>query len=265
MIGMDSSSPLDLQFRLGRIPVRVGFMFWLIMALFGYGWAVRADGNVWVNLLIWVACGFVSLLVHELGHAAAFRLFGSWSAIFLSGFGGVAVSSDPPRSPGQRMLVAMAGPAAGFALCGLVFGVIVALGSVPLNPYAGNALAFLLWMTLFWNAFNLLPIPPLDGGNILRELLAVLRVRNPAVIAHGVGFVFALLLAVWGVVCIGNLLPPDVRRAVPFWAEPGLFMTIWFVLFAVENFQRLQMERRSRSYYEPPDDDYDDTPPWRRR
>lgn len=263
MIGMDSSTPLDLQFRLGRIPVRVGFMFWLIMALFGYGWSQLAPGNVWVNLLIWVACGFVSLLVHELGHAAAFRLFGSWSAISLSGFGGVAVSSDPPRSAAQRMVVSLAGPIAGFLLCGVVFGVGVALSSVPLNPYAVNALNFLLWMTLFWNVFNLLPVPPLDGGNVLREFLAVLRVQNATIIAHGVGFVFALMLAGWGLVCIMNLLPADVRRNIPFWAEPGMYMTIWFLLFAVDNFQRMQLARRTR-YYEPPDDDYD-TPPWRRR
>jgi Zn-dependent protease len=222
-------------------------------------------GNRWVNLLIWMGCGFVSILVHELGHAMAFRLYGSWSTIILHGFGGVAVSTDPPRSAGRRMVVALAGPVAGFALCGVVYGITLALAGVAVNPYLAVALTFLLWMTLFWNAFNLLPIPPLDGGSVCRELLAMLRVPNPDVPAYGIGFVCALLLAVWGGVCVANLLPLDVRRAIPNWAEPGIYMTIWFALFAVNNFQLLQQARRSRYYYEPPDGDYDDTPPWRRR
>ncbi len=268
MIGVDSPTPLDLRFRLGPIPVRVGLMFWLIMGLFGYGWASllarQGLGNTWVNLLVWMGCGFVSILVHELGHAVAFRLFGSWSAISLHGFGGVATSDDPPRSAGRRMVVALAGPAAGFALCGVVYGITLALAGVAVNEYVAVALTFLLWMGLFWNAFNLLPIPPLDGGNVCRELLALLRVPNPDAIAHGLGFVLALLLAVWGAVCVANLLPADVRKAIPNWAEPGLYMTIWFALFAVNNFQMMQLARRQRQY-QPPDEYDDDTPPWRRR
>ncbi len=267
MIGVDSPTPLDLRFRLGPIPVRVGFMFWLIMGLFGFGWSRQMDvvhglGSTWINLLVWMVCGFVSILVHELGHAVAFRLFGSWSTIALHGFGGVAVSTDPPRAAWQRLLVAGAGPAAGFALCGVAFGITLALSGVAVNEYVVVALTFLLWMGVFWNAFNLLPVPPLDGGNICRELLALLRVPNPDVAAHGLGFGLALLLAVWGGVCVANLLPMDVRRAIPNWAEPGIYMTIWFALFAVNNYQMMQLARRQRSY-DPPDDDTD-TPPWRR-
>jgi stage IV sporulation protein FB len=271
MIGVDSPTPLDLRFPLGPIPVRVSFMFWLIMALLGYGIAASMpQGNTWANLLVWVACGFVSILIHELGHAVAFRLFGSWSAITLHGFGGFAEAPHPPRSAGARMLVAMAGPAAGFALAGLAYFGLEAVGwkgeKVALHPYALNALFFLFVMNLFWNALNLLPILPLDGGRVCREFLALMRVRSADVIAHGIGFTIALALAVYGGLCLAQVLPAEVRKAIPRWAEPGIFMTLWFALFAVDNYQRMQLARRQMSYYQSPDDDYDDdTPPWRRR
>lgn len=268
MIGVDSPTPLDLRFPLGPIPVRVGFMFWLVMGLFGFGICSVSPGNTWVNLLVWVGCGFVSILVHELGHAVAFRLFGSWSAITLHGFGGYAEAPDPPRSPWQRMFVALAGPAAGFALCGVVYAGMLATASVALNDYARNALVFLFIMTLFWNIFNLLPILPLDGGRVFRELAAVFGNRNPDATAHGLSFVLALFLAVYGGLRIAGLIPKVVDDALPEWfldwVRPGLYMTIWFALLAVDNYQRMQLTRRQR-YYQSPDDDYDDTPPWRRR
>lgn len=271
MIGGESPSPLDLRFPLGPIPVRVSFMFWLIMGLLGYG---IVPEPLWVHLLIWVACGFVSILVHELGHAVAYRLFGSWSAITLHGFGGYAESPDPPRSPARRMLVALAGPAAGFALCGLAYAGLEWVGwkgeKVGIHPYALNALKFLFMTNLFWNVFNLLPIPPLDGGRVCRELLALFRVRSADVIAHGLGFALSLLLAVYGGLRIAGVIPKAVYDALPDWfvdwVRPGLFMTLWFTMLALDNFQRMQIARRQMSYYEPPDDDFDDdTPPWRRR
>lgn len=262
MIGGEQPTPLDVRFPLGPIPVRVSVLFWLIMALLGWG-VVGDVPNRWVNLLVWVGCGFVSILVHELGHAVAYLLFGSRSAITLHGFGGYAQADVEPRSAGARMLVALAGPVAGYAVCGLAFAGLWAVGTNPagLHPYALNALTYLFVMNLFWNTFNLLPILPLDGGRVFREVCAVFRMSNPDVAAHGLSFALAGALAVWGGLCVSRALPDDVRRAVPNWAEPGIFMTLWFAVLAIDNFQRMQMHARRRAYYDQPDDD---TPPWRR-
>ncbi len=261
MIGVDSPTPLDLKFPLGPIPVRVGALFWLITGIFGFINAPR-EGMLLVNILIWVACVFVSILGHELGHAVAYRLFGSWAAISLHGFGGYAIAPDPPRAAWQRMLVALAGPLAGFTLFGITFAVAFATTGAALHLYAKHAIQFMLWINLFWTVFNLLPILPLDGGNICRELLAVFRVRSADMIAAGLGFVLALLMAVYGALLYARLVPDTVLDLLPWWIRPSPMMTVWFALFAVNNYQLMQFARRQR-YYEPPDDDTD-TPPWRR-
>jgi len=265
MIGVDSPTALDLRFPLGPIPVRVGIMFWVITGIFGFvNVQFLREGNLFINVLIWVMCVFVSILVHELGHALAYRAFGSWAAISLHGFGGYAISPEPPRAAWQRMLVALAGPLAGFVLFGLTFAIAFAAAGDALHFYVRNAIQFMLWINLFWTVFNLLPIPPLDGGNICRELLSSLRVRAAGEIAAGIGFVLALCLAIYGALLYAGLLPAAVADIIPGWLRPGTIMTIWFALFAVDNFQRIQAARRHRQY-EPPDDYDDDTPPWRRR
>lgn len=263
MIGVDSRTPLDLRFPLGPIPVRVGLLFWVFSGIFGFVNAPR-EGMLVFNILVWVACAFVSILVHELGHALAYRLFGSWSAISLHGFGGYAEADVAPRAAWQRMLVSLAGPLAGFALFGLTYAVAFSVAGAGLNVYVLNAIKFMLWINLFWSLFNLLPVLPLDGGNVLRELLAVFGVRAADAIAAGVGFVVALLMAVYGALLYARLLPDAVADLLPWWLRPSIYMTIWFALFAVDNFQRMQLARRRR-HYEPPDDYDDDTPPWRRR
>lgn len=264
MIGVDSPSRYDLRFPLGPIPVRVGLMFWVITGIFGYLNAPR-EGALFINILVWVVCVFVSILAHELGHALAYRLFGSWASIAMHGFGGHAAAADPPRAAWKRMLVSLAGPAAGFLLFGIVVAVVFALANVALPVYARHAIEFMIWINLFWSLFNLLPILPLDGGNVCRELLATFGVRSADVLAAGVGFVLSLFLAVYGGLLYAGLLPVAVIEIVPWWIRPSWWMTFWFALFAVNNYQLMQLARRHNRYrYEPPDDDYD-TPPWRRR
>lgn len=268
MIGVDSPTPLDLRFPLGPIPVRVSVLFWVFMALIGWSFCEVASGNQWVNLLIWVACAFVSILVHELGHAVAYRAFGSWASITLHTFGGQAQATEAPRAAWQRLIVAASGPAAGLVLAGLVFLIQIALASTTLDVYVKNAIGFLLWVNVVWSIFNLFPIPPLDGGSVCRELLAIFGARNPDLYAHGVGFVLALLLAVSGGLRIAGLLPSSVFGLLPDWVtpwiRPSMFRTLWYAVLAFHNFQLMQMVRRQRNYG-PPDDYDDDTPPWRRR
>ncbi len=182
----------DLRFSLFGIPVRVHPLFWVITALLG------ASAGSLIGVLVWVPAVFLSILIHELGHALAMRRFGQVPQITLH-YGGGLTSAEPfwwggrpvsvPLTPGQDVLIALAGPGAGFALAALILGIVAAaggsisatmlLGVLPLPAatlptgswLADWIVATFLWINIFWGLINLLPVFPLDGGNIARTLL----------------------------------------------------------------------------------------------
>jgi stage IV sporulation protein FB len=252
----DAPSPFDLHFRVFGIPVRVQPWFWLIMALLGS--SNMQEGLEFV--VIWVLCGFVSVLVHELGHALAYRIFGSRSAITLHGFGGYAETNNPPYHAWQRLIVYAAGPGAGFALVGVVVVSAMLTGWPARNAYLMEAYFDLWFMGVFWGILNLLPIWPLDGGRMTREVLVLLRIRNADMRTHQISIFFALLLVTLALVKMLRLNVPALDPILPF-VPTSLMLTIWLGLFAYQNWQMLQIHLQQRNFYDRYDDD---SPPWRR-
>ncbi len=123
---------------------------------------------------------FGSILVHELGHAFAGEALGLRTlGIVLHGFGGLCQYGRAP-TPGRGFLAALAGPAAGLllGLAALVASLVLPAG---LPPGVALLLRWLVAINLFWSAFNLLPMIPLDGGmmlyHALRAWLGPLRAR----------------------------------------------------------------------------------------
>lgn len=182
---------LDLRFSLLGVPVRVHPLFWLVAVLFGL-----ASGDL-AQLLIWVGVVFVSILVHEMGHALAMRRFGQDPQVVLHMMGGLTYSqperwglgwASVPLAARERVLISLAGPGAGFALAaafavlavivGGSIGMAAVFGVVPtptaLLPaagrYGGFLVAVFLWVNVIWGLVNLLPVIPLDGGNIARQI-----------------------------------------------------------------------------------------------
>src|SRR5262245_27543700 len=98
---------MDLSWRMFGFPVRVLPLFWLMTAAMGWN-AFRAYGFPY--LLLWLVCVFVSILVHELGHAFMGRVFGRESHIVLYTFGGLAIGAAGLHSRWQRIAVSFAGP-----------------------------------------------------------------------------------------------------------------------------------------------------------
>ena len=181
----------DLRFSIAGIPVRVHPSFWLIALLFG------ASGDV-LLLPIWVLVVFVSILIHELGHALAFRRYGQRSQIVLHFAGGLTIPepvywgggyANVGLTANQQIFISLAGPGAGFLFAAVVIGIVVGLGGsvgisrllgipLPLSaalPFGGvvvNALiGMLLWVNIFWGLINLAPVYPLDGGSVTRNVL----------------------------------------------------------------------------------------------
>ena len=249
-------SPFDLRFSLLGFPVRVHPLFWIVMALLG-DWTLRPPLGL-PYMLLWVACGFVSILVHELGHAIMFRRFGArWVEIMLIAFGGLAAADRQPSSAWRRMVIALAGPVFGFALLFLVVASNFVYPWAMLSNPLQFTFFFLFSMNLFWNLINLLPIWPLDGGRVCREICVMLNLRNPYKTAFAISFLTAGACASVGILSLLKLLPPELAENLPY--IPGTFMTIWLVMFAVESYQLWQATASVTRW-----DADDDTPPWKR-
>jgi Zn-dependent protease len=227
----------DLRFTLFGIPVRVHPLFWVITALLG------ASAGSLIGVVVWVPAVFLSILIHEIGHALAMRRFGQVPQITLH-YGGGLTTAEPfwwggrpvsvPLTPGQDVLIALAGPGAGFALAALVLGIVAAaggtvsatmlLGVLPLPAAtlpAGGWLfdwivATFLWINIFWGVINLLPVFPLDGGNIARTLLVHSDPWN------GVRQSLRLSVAVGAVVAAAGLI---------FLASPFLALLFGYLAF----------------------------------
>jgi len=217
-------TPADLEFSLAGVPVRVSAWFWVAAALLGWNVCqtlAGSDQRELLRLLVaWVGVVFVSLLVHELGHALAYRRFGQAAHVVLYHFGGLAIPSPWGRRhlrPIQRLLVSAAGPFAQLALAALVVVGLKAAGfrvpfpfeslREPLGLTAGRPLPsqltaavvwFLLQVNIFWPLINLIPVPPLDGGQIVREGLLALDVPDAHRIAGMIGVVAGGAVAWWG-------------------------------------------------------------------
>lgn len=226
-------TPYDVQWRLFGVDIRINPWFWVMSAILG--WSRVNEGMVF--LLLWIACVLVSILVHEFGHVIVGSLFGAEGHIVLYSFGGLAVGSNRLASWWQRILVSLAGPVAGFLFLGLILIGVRLMGDVQLNPYAAEALDDLIWINFAWGIFNLLPIWPLDGGQVSLNLMTWLNPYRGAYYAHGISFLCAALFAV------NALLASRGRPIIPF-APIGLYAMILFGSLAMGSFSAMQQDDR---------------------
>ncbi len=158
------------RFYLAGFPVQIHPLFLLTTLALGARWMREP-----AKLGVWFGVVLASVLLHELGHALAFRRYGCPASISLHGLGGTTTAESAERlKHRQHLWVSLAGPGAGFALGGLV----LALRDLTPVGQAGGLVGFtvgtLLWTNIGWGLFNLLPVLPLDGGH---ALAAAIRAR----------------------------------------------------------------------------------------
>lgn len=204
-----------LRFSLFDFPIVIHWFFWVNIALLG-GALDASSPRRMQALAGWMLAAFVSVLIHELGHAFAMRRFGDRRVgVLLYAFGGVARGSRW-LSRREDILVSAAGPAlqlaAGFLLDVLVGG--ARMSSVFVASFAGSFIQVSIW----WALLNLLPIQPLDGGHICRAFLGQGRLRLSLVIS---------------LVCACGM-------ALYTFQHGGLFITLLFGMMAFNNWRELQ-------------------------
>lgn len=149
----------------GKIPVRIHPFFWLLVLAIGW----INSGNP-IGMALWAIVIFVSVLIHEYGHALTAVFFGQKTQIDLVGFGGLTSRSGKRIKLWQEFLIVLNGPLAGLILALLAYPFFshITYDSIQIWEY----LAYITFtVNLFWTLLNLLPIYPLDGGHLLRIIL----------------------------------------------------------------------------------------------
>lgn len=145
-------------------------VFLILLLSFAFRGAGRNGASMAIMAFVVIV---VSILVHELGHAFVARRMGLGPVeIMLHGFGGLASFSKRPTNK-QGFLVSIAGPLAGLtlgAIAWLIEPVMVKEGSHFLVAFG---IGLLIWINIFWSLFNLLPMYPLDGGQVMWHALAL--------------------------------------------------------------------------------------------
>jgi stage IV sporulation protein FB len=267
MILEPQSTPWDLRWTMFGIPVRVHPMFWLVALLMGQG--ALDDGFLY--LLAWIGCVFVSILVHELGHVVMGMIYGSHGQIVLYAFGGLAIGSNHLNNRWQRIAVSLAGPGAGFLFLIAILGVLWARNAedgavylsitawsvnipVPRNidlllheaamrqtrSFEYEVVRYLIFTNLFWGLLNLLPVWPLDGGQVSRDLC------EAAVPGRGLVTSLTISVAIAGFLAACGLLERAGQPILPF--RIGLFAAIMFGLLAWQSYQELQRVKGERRW-----------------
>lgn len=186
-------------------------------------------------IAIWVAVVFVSVLIHELGHALVSRKYGHAPWIELYPGGGLThgiertsrsvlywrdlkIKTHDPFI--ENLAISLAGPAAGFIVGGIVWLGVQGMPDLNSSIYLRVLVWDLMWVNIGWGILNLIPMLPLDGGNIMRIVVQKLRddddERLPLQISIGVGVIAAILALLngllWGVMLCGWFTFQNYRR-----------------------------------------------------
>ncbi|MFB6223329.1 MAG: CBS domain-containing protein [Haloarcula sp.] len=222
------------RFRIGSafgIPIQLDLTFLLVLPLFAWIIGTQIEQTTELlngtlnagldpavlteGMLIWVlgigaAVGlFAGVVLHELGHSlVAIRYGFPIDSITLWLFGGIAQLSEMPEDWKQELVIAIAGPVVSVAVgtvCYVAFQLLPS-GTVTAIESARFILGYLALMNLALAAFNMLPGFPMDGGRVLRALLARRRPYARATkIAAEVGKIFAVFLGLFGIFVLGNI------------------------------------------------------------
>jgi Zn-dependent protease len=217
------------MFQLGSIrgtTIALDFSFFILVALF-----VMTSYNPDLGIhyaLLWIPILFLSILIHELAHAAMFGIFGYGpSQIVLGGIGGHTMAAAKQNvKPWQEMLISIAGPLSSFALAWVMVILFQQISFVRQDPMLVAFVPLMARANFFWGLFNCIPITPLDGGHALRSFLRMfLPDRKAFAIAVWIGIAVGAAVAIYGLI------------------ERQIFVAVLIAWYVFMNYQQWQYYR----------------------
>lgn len=175
------------------IPVKIDPSFLFVCALLAYS---RLSYPAF--LVEWLIVIFVSILVHELGHALVVRSFGLSPQIMLYSMGGLTSWADEKGiSHAKHIAISLAGPFAGFIFGGMVYLLGERMPDLFADQFGRQTYKDLLFVNLGWGVFNLLPILPLDGGNVAYSIEQMVTKKPSGVITRVISLLVAVGVGLW--------------------------------------------------------------------
>jgi Zn-dependent protease len=191
------------------------------MALIGGGLSANDSQSI-LNMVMFIIAGFISIMVHELGHALMVRKYGLPTAITLQAFGGYASFPAGQLSRKQSFIVTAAGPALQLALGLLLLGVRI-LVPVPEGSLLNVLIFDLITISIIWAVLNCLPVYPMDGGQMMAAVLGPIRAH----FVHLISAVVAVTIGLLAYLYLHTFLLP-----------------IFMAFFAWQNWQAFQANER---------------------
>lgn len=198
---------MQWSYRVGRIggtDVKIHVTFLALVAWWAYSAWSDGGSSAALQAVVFLLALFSCVLLHEFGHILMARRFGVRTPdVILLPIGGLARLERMPDEPKQELLIAAAGPAVTLGIALALFGALQFLHTpfdvaLPAPGRTGMAQE-LLRMNVYLLLFNLLPVFPMDGGRMLRALLAMrLGLQRATRIASRVGQAGAVVLGLWG-------------------------------------------------------------------
>lgn len=198
---------MQWAFRIGRVgetEIKVHVTFLVLVAWYAWTAYAAGGGPAAAESVVFLLALFGCVLLHEFGHIRMARRFGVRTPeVLLLPIGGLARLERMPEEPKQELLIAAAGPAVTLVIAAGLYlalrGAGVPLDPDQMEPGQTGLLQQVMWVNVALLFFNLLPIFPMDGGRMLRALLAIrMGLRRATRIAARIGQAGACFLGFWG-------------------------------------------------------------------
>ncbi len=196
------------SFKIGKlfgIPIRVHLTFLLLLFFIGYVGSKQGGSEGAILGMIVIVFIFICVILHEVGHSLVAVHYGiKVNDIILLPIGGVSRMEEIPEDPKQEITISIVGPLVSFGLAILFFilasAIHQSINFKQINLFNRNVVASLFWINLVLGLFNLIPAFPMDGGRVLRGILATrMESMKATKIAVSVGQGFAILLFFFGI------------------------------------------------------------------